>query len=93
MPAGHRRWRTIAATVRNENRPCWLHEHGLCIHNGQPIRYDLAWPHTLSYSADHITPTNHGGHDTYTNCAATHLGCNTARHDRILTMNARSDKW
>jgi len=67
----------------------------MCIHNGQPIRYDLASPHTLSFSADHITPTNLGGLDTYENCGATHRGCNCARHDApvIQYANIRTDTY
>jgi len=86
MAAGTRRWRTICAAVKREGRPCHL-----CT---EPIDPTLRWPHPRSFSGDHLHPSHTGGPDTYANCGATHLTCNTARHDNPLTpTNHRSDDW
>lgn len=68
MAAGSRRWHDVCALVRAEGRPCWL-----C---GKPIDYTLGRYDPMSFSGDHILPTNLGGQDTYENCAASHLKCN-----------------
>jgi len=82
---GTRYWRErIAQPIALEHRPCHLHQYGLCKFNGAPIRYDLAWPHPMSYSCDHKVPRNAGGADTYTNADAAHHRCNCARHDDPL---------
>jgi 5-methylcytosine-specific restriction endonuclease McrA len=92
MAAGTRYWREqCAARVRAERRPCWLHAHGLCKYNGAPIDYTARFPHPRSFSADHIIPTNAGGRDTYRNCGASHLRCNTARHDQLIHAAATND--
>ena len=95
MAAGHRRWTAISQQVKAERRPCWLAAHGMCTFNGEPIDYQASWPDRRSFSADHITPTNHGGLDTYENCGATHLSCNNARHDDpvIKYANVRTDNY
>lgn len=76
MPASRRpdlyspEYRKSRAELRALGLPCWL-----C---GRPIRYDLAAPHPLSFSADHVTsPLKGGGHGG--NLRASHLGCNSRR--------------
>ena len=87
MAAGHRHWRQVCAIVKAEHRTCHLCH--------QPIDTTLRWPHPLSFSGDHLTPTANGGTDTYPNCGASHLTCNCARHDDPLPSqtNRRSDDW
>jgi 5-methylcytosine-specific restriction endonuclease McrA len=68
-------WRQLAATQRAKRLPCFL-----C---GQPIDYDLQWPHPQSFSADHIKPYAH--HPELRtdpgNIASTHLRCNQVKGD------------
>ena len=72
---GHN-WRKLTANLRAQRRPCWL-----C---GQPIRYDLAWPHPDSFSTDHVAElVNHPElAEDPTNLRAAHLLCNTSRGAR-----------
>lgn len=63
-------YRANRAALRKRRLPCWL-----C---GKPIRYDLAAPHPLSFSADHVDPVANGGHN-HGELRAAHLGCNKKR--------------
>ena len=84
MPAGHRRWTTIARRLKTQGLPCYLHQYGLCKYNGQPIDYQAHHLNPMAFSADHILPTNHGGRDTDANAGPSHRRCNCARHDDPL---------
>lgn len=98
MPAGTRLWRKIALWLRDQHRPCWLHQYGMCKFNGAPIDYTAHHLHPMAFSADHRTPTSRGGLDTYDNAEASHRRCNCARHDDDIPalvpgLNPRTDNW
>lgn len=44
-----------------------------CKYLGVPIRYDLAYPHPLSFSAEHDPPVSVAG--PHLNLVPAHLGC------------------
>lgn len=75
MRGSTRRWRDIANNQRAKRLPCFL-----C---GQPIDYDLHWPHPASFSADHVKPYAH--HPELRtdpgNVVSTHLLCNQVKGD------------
>ncbi len=85
MPAGHRRWTTVARNLRAQRIPdCWLHAYGKCKFDGAPIDYSAGHLHPMAFSADHATPTNKGGLDVAGNARPSHRSCNCARHDDDL---------
>lgn len=45
----------------------------------QPIDLELRYPHPLSFTVDHITPTSHGGSDDFDQLRPVHNRCNRAR--------------
>lgn len=49
---------------------------------GEPIDYDLKWPHARSFVVDHITPVAKGGAHTFENTAAAHADCNSKKRAR-----------
>lgn len=89
-----RRFRRIAANLRNQHRPC-------CICN-KPIRYDLDWPDPLSFSVEHLKPWSTHPHlrEDPDNLDAAHLGCNSARGNNVrrtrklnTQLGQRSRDW
>lgn len=93
MPAGHRRWTDISRRLKAQHLPCYLHQHGLCKFNGEPIDYTAHHLEPRAFSADHIVPTHKGGQDTATNAGPTHRRCNCARHDDDLAVEPHSEAW
>lgn len=67
------RWRKITAAQRARRLPCFL-----C---GQPIDYDLHWPHPASFSADHVLPwIKHPElREDPGNVVSAHLRCNQSK--------------
>jgi 5-methylcytosine-specific restriction endonuclease McrA len=59
-------------------RDQWL--CGLC---SGAVRGDTAWPDPLSPSLDHVVPLTRGGAHDPSNVQLAHLGCNTAKGNRI----------
>lgn len=72
---GTRAWRNLAAVQRAKHLPCYL-----C---GQPIDYDLEWPHPASFSADHVKPYVRHPHLRLDpgNVVSSHLRCNQSKGD------------
>jgi 5-methylcytosine-specific restriction endonuclease McrA len=60
---------------------CWL-----C---GKPVRYDVGPRHPLAPSLDHRHPVIRGGTNHIDNCELAHYGCNSARHDSVVTSATR----
>lgn len=53
---------------------------GICF---DPVSMDLQWPHPLSPSLDHVIPLTKGGMHDPSNVQLAHLGCNTAKGNRV----------
>ncbi|MET7795654.1 HNH endonuclease [Streptomyces decoyicus] len=53
---------------------------GLC---GSPVDPELAWPHPLSASVDHVVPLSRGGEHSMANVQSAHLGCNSRKGHRL----------
>ncbi|MGW2010857.1 HNH endonuclease [Streptomyces nigrescens] len=49
-----------------------------------PVDPELAWPHSMSASVDHIIPLSRGGEHSMANVQCAHLGCNSRKGDRLL---------
>jgi 5-methylcytosine-specific restriction endonuclease McrA len=91
VPRSGRPYRRLQARVRRE--------HGVCAICGQPIDPELASPHPMSFSLDHITPVSMGGSLTdRDNARAAHRVCNARRGNgrttpRPVTPGDRSASW
>ena len=59
-----------------------------CALCGDDIDAQLAHPHPLSKSVDHIVPLSKGGDDTFANVQAAHLVCNMRRGNKDLALEA-----
>jgi 5-methylcytosine-specific restriction endonuclease McrA len=71
-----RPWRTVSAQVYSEETHCWL-----C---GRYVDQRLPATHRMSRSADHLIQLQHGGPPSErTNLRLAHLGCNSARGNRL----------
>lgn len=68
-----KRWKRITTAQRSKRLPCYL-----C---GQPIDYDLQWPHPHSFSADHLKPYAHHPELRLDpgNVVSAHLRCNQSK--------------
>lgn len=71
---------------------------GVCLLCGEPMRLDLPGTHPDGPTLEHIIPVSRGGHPTdRRNQAASHLRCNVARGDRLLSEmprpSRRSRSW
>lgn len=53
---------------------------GIC---DEPVDPDIAWPHRMSVTVDHVIPVAHGGTDDIDNLQLAHLGCNASKQDRV----------
>jgi 5-methylcytosine-specific restriction endonuclease McrA len=56
---------------------------------GEPIDYDLQWPHPRCFVVDHIIPLKRGGADNLTNKAAAHAECNSKKRARLVAPIVR----
>lgn len=66
---------------------------GICMLCGKPMRLDLPGTHRDGPTFEHIIPVNRGGSATDPNNAgASHLRCNAARHDRLLSELPRTEQ-
>lgn len=84
-----RPYRRLWQWQRQQGLACWL-----C---GHPIDYSLRWPHTMSFSLDHVVPLEHGGSllDP-ANAASAHVKCNCRRRDTLIVDQAEgttSQRW
>lgn len=70
-----RQWRAVAKAQRAKRLPCF--------HCGQPIDYDLEWPHPESFSADHLKSWARYPELRYdpANVVSSHLLCNQKKGD------------
>ncbi|MFG1960605.1 HNH endonuclease [Nonomuraea sp. NPDC049028] len=59
----------------------------------KPIDMTLAWPDTMSWSMDHITPLSHGGLNIFENVAAAHLTCNSRRGNQLDLNRDANGRW
>jgi hypothetical protein len=50
---------------------------GIC---AAPVDMELAHPHPMSASVDHVVPRAHGGADDFSNLQLAHLTCNQKKH-------------
>lgn len=55
-----------------------------CYLCNKKIPSKIKYPDQRSLSLDHILPLSVGGRHSYANCAATHLGCNSAKQARPM---------
>lgn len=60
------------------NRDGWICQ--LC---AAPVLPFVRWPHPRSASIDHIVPVSRGGPHVESNLQLAHLGCNSAKRDRV----------
>ena len=66
---------------------------GVCLLCGQPMRLDLPGTHPDGPTLEHVIPINRGGHPTDPrNLGASHLRCNSARGDRLLSERPRPSR-
>ena len=71
---------------------------GVCLLCGEPMRLDLPGTPPDGPTLEHIIPVSRGGHPTdRRNQAASHLRCNRARGDMLLSemprQSRRSRSW
>lgn len=81
----HKRRALKAETAAEDFSPAAVFERdgwvcGIC---SEPVAQDLAWPHQLSPSLDHILPLSKGGHHTLENTQLAHLQCNVRKGARV----------
>ena len=50
---------------------------------GEPVDPDLKGPDPMCASIDHVVPLSHGGDHSMGNVQLTHLGCNSAKGNRV----------
>jgi 5-methylcytosine-specific restriction endonuclease McrA len=62
---------------------------GICV---LPIDPNLAWPHPLSASLDHVVPLSRGGVHAWGNLQIAHVACNVRKrdHDELAQVAARA---
>lgn len=60
------------------DRDAWV--CGIC---AEPVDRDLAYPHPMSVSLDHVIPISLGGPHTMANTRCSHLSCNVRRNNRM----------
>lgn len=48
------------------------------------VDHELAWPHPMSWSLDHIVPISKGGEHSYANTQLAHLTCNISKRAHTL---------
>lgn len=48
-----------------------------------PVLPFVRWPHPRSASVDHVVPVSRGGQHVESNLQLAHLGCNSAKRDRV----------
>lgn len=66
---------------------------GVCLLCGEPMRLDLPGTHPDGPTLEHVIPVNRGGHPTDPrNLSASHLRCNSARGDRLLSEMPRPSR-
>ena len=63
---------------------------GYCQLCAEPIDWSRQWPHRRSMSVDHIIPLSKGGNDQIGNLQAAHLGCNSSRGNRSLSVGGEN---
>lgn len=78
-PAPHLR-KFVPALIARDGAAC-----GIC---AALIDLGLKFPHPMSRSVDHIIPRAHGGIDDMSNFQLAHLGCNSAKKDRLVEVSA-----
>jgi hypothetical protein len=89
-------YRSARARLRAQRLPdCWL-----CHGRRGPIRYDLAYPHPLSFSSEHNPPVSVAG--PHLNLVPAHLGCqskqgaditNAKRQRKVAARVVVSTRW
>jgi 5-methylcytosine-specific restriction endonuclease McrA len=89
MPSKGRTWDTTRAIHKQQAHA----RNDACVRCGQPIDW-AAPPRTpSSYTADHITPTSHGGTDALSNLRTMHYGCNASRGDGTRGDFPTTRRW
>jgi 5-methylcytosine-specific restriction endonuclease McrA len=80
-----RRMRVEQASQAEPVVPALVHSRDgwLCRLCGRPIDPQVAWPDPMSASVDHIVPLSRGGAHGMANVQSAHLGCNSAKGDRM----------
>ena len=59
---------------------------GICLLCGTPMRLDLPGTHRDGPTLEHVVPVSRGGHPyDRRNLSASHLRCNSARGNRLLS--------
>jgi 5-methylcytosine-specific restriction endonuclease McrA len=93
------RWRNLGGRRRTLARQVYARDRatpGYTCRCGQPIDWDLEWPHPQSRSVDHEQELQDGGSLTdLDNLWSAHLGCNSSkgaarRHARVRQDRART---
>jgi len=70
-----------AERERFNRRDIYERDGWICQICFEPIDAELAYPHPLSPSLDHIKPISKGGADTRDNTQASHFRCNNLKRD------------
>lgn len=73
-----------STTVRDRHRKQIARDRPPCALCGEPIDYELRYPHERSYVVDHIVPLHTGGTDTLDNKQPAHRACNSAKGARAV---------
>ena len=82
--------RRAAGRLKAQRHP-WCQCTTGCIYPGQPIRYDLAAPHPLSFSAEHVIAVSSGG--STGPLAPAHLGCQRRQGGLIRAGKVMRRRW
>ena len=65
-------------------------DEGICQLCGTLVSTQIAAPHPLSPSIDHMIPLSKGGLHSKANCQLAHLYCNTSKSDRLIARFSMS---
>lgn len=57
---------------------------GVCHICSRKIDLTVKWPHSKSFSFDHVTPLSRGGSDLISNIKSSHLKCNIGTYSRMV---------
>ena len=78
-------WRnhTKRGVSKSQRRAILMRDNWHCYLCDRPIPRDVAWPHPLSASVDHVVPYSVSKNDHPDNLRAAHWGCNYEKGDSL----------
>lgn len=92
MPSANRR--DLHGSRHRKRRLIGIYNSGgICLLCGKPMRLDLPGTHRDGPTLEHIIPVSRGGSpDHPANLSASHLRCNSARGNRLLSEMPRTEQ-